>query len=584
MILLKTLKEIRFLLPKSLQFKAISVLVSLLALSIMDLLGLGALVPLIILVVDESTFTKDGIVKDLFDLTQLESQITFIMLFAALILVIILIKNVLAVVIQYWQSKFAYTTQHKITMKMFTKYLKKEVADFKDSTSNQLYQDVVSTSGLFSSGVLLPFIQLLNEVLILLFVVTGLLIYNWQVVIVVGLVIVPAFWLFNRSLRSIVQKIGKRIFNFNTTLLKLSHESFFGLRDIKITQTEEFFVHNYSVTLKKKVDNQAKDYVIKQSPTRMTEVMVVLALVIIIGVGLTLNDSRSELITFLGVFALAAYRVLPSINRMLIALTSIRTNQFVFETLNESKKIQKEEVQNETKLVFSEVIKVRDLNFSYDKTQVLNNISFEINKGERVGIIGTSGSGKTTLMNVMLMFASPQSGSVFIDDYELSVKDKSSWWKLIGFVPQDIFIRDGSLEENIAFGIEPSEIDFNRLHEVIDRAQLNDFINTQPNGLKTKVGEHGAKISGGQKQRIGIARALYSGAQIMFFDEATSALDTNTENQITEAINDLNKHNITSIVVAHRYSTLKYCDKIILLENGRIKEVLTYQELQKRSE
>ena len=288
------------------------------------------------------------------------------------------------------------------------------------------------------------------------------------------------------------------------------------------------------------------------------------------------NKPVGDLIPTLGVFVAAAFRMIPSINRIMAALQKVTFSRPVIEViyneLKDIRKIKRDNIEPIPKIHLLDKITIENINYAYNDSNknVLENVSFSILKGSCVGIIGKSGSGKSTLIDIMLGLLQPTQGYVKIDAMDINGNDNlKKWQSAIGYVPQNIYLIDDTLRKNIAFGINENEIDEYAIQNSIIASQLSDFVNELPEGLETMVGERGVRLSGGQRQRIGIARALYNNPDILFFDEATSALDSNTETGVMESINSL-KGNKTIIIVAHRLSTLENCDKIYKIENGII--------------
>jgi len=249
-------------------------------------------------------------------------------------------------------------------------------------------------------------------------------------------------------------------------------------------------------------------------------------------------------------------------------------SEYTFDVISQVKDFKPDTIKKEP-ISFNKEIKIENISFCFADTSVntLSNVNITISKGESLGIMGPSGSGKTTLMNLLLGFWQPNEGEIYIDNTVLSTATLDAWRKHIGYVQQDVYIVDASVAENVAFGMNKDEIDFEKLEKVLRQASLWDFVQTLPDNIDTNIGERGAKLSGGQRQRVGIARALYSGADVLFFDEATSALDTQTETEITEAIRSLSDGNLTIVIIAHRHTTLTYCTRIIEIEKGKIKKV-----------
>jgi ABC-type bacteriocin/lantibiotic exporter with double-glycine peptidase domain len=296
-----------------------------------------------------------------------------------------------------------------------------------------------------------------------------------------------------------------------------------------------------------------------------------------------------DLIPILSMFLAASFRLIPSINKIMASIQSIKFTKPVVDGIIEEFKIidsKKSIVKNETlkisTLNFENNIEIKNLSFQYESTSkfILKNINLNIKKGSAIGFIGSSGSGKSTLIDIILGILTPSEGNIFIDKIDVN-ENLRLWQNLLGYVPQSIFLSDESIRNNIAFGIEEKLINEEQIQEAIQMADLQDFINSLPKGIETVVGERGVRLSGGQRQRIGIARALYYNPQIIIFDEATSALDASTEDNVMDSINKL-KNIKTMIIVAHRLSTLSKCDIIYELSDGTVIKSLTSGELFKK--
>ena len=287
--------------------------------------------------------------------------------------------------------------------------------------------------------------------------------------------------------------------------------------------------------------------------------------------GALLNSGDIKIL--FGVFAVAGFRLLPSARNIMNAWSALRYNRYTVDILAENEVSDDVYIDCETNTIrFNDKIEVRNLSFRFEGSEkdTLHNLSLSISKGEKVGINGESGVGKTTLLNLLLGLYTPTEGSIFVDGKELDAESYRSWQNRIGYVSQSTFLADSTIVENIAFGYDEGEIDMARIEAVVEAASLSEFVASLPKGLNTRIGECGALLSGGQRQRIGIARALYKQADILFFDEATSSLDSATEQSINRAIEHLSSSNkdLTIVVVAHRESSLDYCDRIITLDKN----------------
>ena len=304
-------------------------------------------------------------------------------------------------------------------------------------------------------------------------------------------------------------------------------------------------------------------------PQNLTEtgLAVGMALLLCLGTGLESADMK----ILFGVFAVAGLRLLPSARNIMSAWSSLRYNRYTIDILSKASDIRIKNTKSTAEpLSFSDKIEVRNLSFRFDNgtNDTIQNLNLTINKGEKVGINGESGAGKTTLLNILLGLYAPTEGEILIDGKKLQKESIRKWQNSIGYVSQSTFLSDSTILANIALGCDESDIDMARIERSIEAASLSEFVASLPKGIHTRIGECGALLSGGQRQRIGIARALYKQADILFFDEATSSLDNATEQSINSAIEHLSTSNkgLTIVVVAHRDSSLSYCDRIITLE------------------
>lgn len=310
---------------------------------------------------------------------------------------------------------------------------------------------------------------------------------------------------------------------------------------------------------------------------RLVETVAVLCVFSIFAFGYFFNRDLAAIARFLILFSVAALRIIPSMNKLILNANYIRSNYFVFDHFSkEDFEIpeQYSRAEQPEKLPFTDSLELRNISFSYpgNSKLVLHSANLSITKRQTIGIIGPSGSGKTTLLNILLRLYRETEGGIYLDGKKVSDDNLKRWYKTLSYVPQNINLLDDSLLENIAFGEGKEKANTEKVTEALRRAQLEEFVKSLPEGLNTPIGEKGIRISGGQRQRLGIARALYHGGDILIFDEATSSLDSETERMLTESIRSLSHQEMTIIIVAHRIQTLKYCDKIYRLENGVLSE------------
>jgi ABC-type bacteriocin/lantibiotic exporter with double-glycine peptidase domain len=356
--------------------------------------------------------------------------------------------------------------------------------------------------------------------------------------------------------------------------------------DVQLTNKQQYFFKNFT-TLVEKINrlDSLQIGIYSKIHQRLNDIVLGLSLLIIFGFAYLFRENAAQILSLLTVFGIAAYRVLPAVNRIMGSTLAIKNVSYLIKELKPLAKYKLHEYKSIQPLPLAKSIKFENVGYNYpdNPAEVLQDVSFHIEKGETIGFIGSSGSGKTTLLHVFLRFLSQTKGIITVDGTILDETNNPAFQKSIGYVQQNVYIKNGTLSENIAFGLEPSEIDNALLMRAIDDAMLSDFIAQHPDGLNMALGENGVKLSGGQRQRVGIARALYKDSQILLFDEATSALDHETEKAIVSTINHLAKLDKTIVIVAHRITTLEMCDRIYDLKNGKIDGVYQYSEILKKA-
>lgn len=583
-VFLDTFIRVARILPHSYRWKAVLSLFLLLVNSVMDLLGLGAVVPLIVMVLRENSFQENEWLAWLYEHSFATSETEFIYHFSFALLLIIIIKNLASILIQYIQTEYAYSLQKHFSLHLFKAFSDKGLLYFKSTNSTKVMRDVQSVPLAFASRVILPLLSVLNELVIMVLIVIGLYTYDSFVLILLVGIVLPTFLGFFLLTRKKSKFIAKRKHEIQPSLHKNILEMVFGFVDMMITNTKAQFESRHESLQEEFSKRQVQEVVLKYAPPKILETAMFLGVIIIFLYGVTYYDSSERLIELLGIYALAAYRTMPSVNRILIGMVGITGYRYTIDLIEKEIAIfsKSTEADAEVKpLAFSHGIEAKDLVFNYNEQSgnVLDGVSLDIKKGTSVGIIGESGSGKSTFMNILLGFFRPTSGSVLVDGKHIFEDNLISWRSLVGYVQQEVFLVDGTIKENVAFGCDVADIDEEKVVESLKTANLYEFVKGLEHGIHSTIGERGGMLSGGQRQRIAIARALYSGAEILFFDEATSAMDSKTEEEITESIHALQKQNLTLVIIAHRISTLKYCDKIVQFENGKVRDDVTYSEL-----
>ncbi len=550
--------------------------------AIFDVFGLAFILPVLSAATNKDAVFQDKILSTVYNYLGFQNPDYFLLFLITSLLVIFVLKSAWGIFVSYLQTRLVADMALAISRDQFYKYLSLPYPLFQNLKSNEIIRDIVTNPNSYINWIILSMITVFTEGIIVLLIVTGIAVYNWKLFIFIALIIIPASAIVSRIVRKKTEDTGEGINTYFPLSLAAAGQAINGYTDIKLTQKEAYHINRFSDVNKMYLWNALKQIFMNNIPFRTNEVIALLGMIVILIYGLFLTDNRNEIITIIGLFAAASYRLMPSLNRIVNSLNFINVNQVSIENLN--RYIEYFHLSNKNKLEqiqvsFNNSIEFKNITFKFPDSEkpVLENISFKVKKGEKVGFIGKSGSGKTTLMNILLRFYIPQSGQLLVDETEITEFNINDWRSKIGYVKQDIFLMDSSIKDNITFGDDhPDE---NQLKLAIQQASLNDWINSLPEGINTLVGEDGSRLSGGQKQRIGIARSLYRNADVLIFDEATSALDINTEQEVTDAIDKLSNTNKTIFIIAHRITTLKSCDRIYELEKGSIAGIYSYKEL-----
>jgi len=586
-LLLRTFTFIKKVVPKSLRARGIFTLLAVFLNSILDLLGIASLIPLLMIIIDDNAISNNRYLSIVYHSLNFTSDRAFIVFICLLVLVFILLKNLLSLVLYRAQYNYSFLLHSYFSRKIYGYYYSRGLLFLKNSNSNTLVNHINNSILYFVQFIVVGFLAAINELIVMLLVVVGIFVYDPRSVLILVISMAPILIIFSNLVRKRLNTLGRTINALYVQQNKNAYESFQGYVDIEIKNKASWVFSKFNGLLKKLSQLRVQNLILLQLPLKVFETALVFSLVVFIVISSYLYENLSSISIILGVFGIAAYRVLPSINRLMINVMGIRNYQYTFEVIEHSLHNEATDPLHRSvdeKLVFNDKIVIRDLAFSFDSTPILKSISFDIQKGERVGIVGRSGSGKTTLLNLLLGFYFPRSGSISVDDVELKKENIYRWRKVIGYVPQEVFLMDASLAENIAFGEELDQIDMEKITEVINLSNLGTLVESLPDGVMTNIGERGGKLSGGQKQRIGIARALYKDAEILFLDEATSALDNETEEEINQSIKHLSERSsqFTIVIIAHRITSLKHCTKIIEMDEGKLVQVWTYEELVER--
>ena len=557
------------IIPKSFRHSTLGVVLTIFLRAILNFVGIATLIPVLILIIDSGNIGSTGYLSWLYNALNFSSYQQFALAICVGVIVILLIKNIAILGLYRWERDYIYSLYKHLSTRLYRGYYHEGLSFVKRSNTAILNRNINVVSLTFVTGVLKPIATILGEGLLMVLIFIALLLYSPAVAVITIALFMPIVVIFYLMMRRRLNDIGERENVAQRTKGRIVAETFRGYADIEVGGAFAMNYKRFNDAIDEVVMLRKQHSSISMLPQIFTEVGLAVGFTLLII--LSISGTTEDLTLLLGILAIAGVRLLPSLRSIMASWSSIRYNRYTIDTLAESSYNEYSDDINTTERIdFKHSIELRNIGFGFDDatTPLLNDLSLTIGKGERVGIKGASGAGKTTLFNLILGLYRPTKGAIYIDGEVLCEDNIRKWQNSIGYVSQSVFITDGSLVENIAFGIEANDVDYNRINEVIELSDLKAFVSSLPHGVHTHIGEQGSKISGGQRQRIGIARALYKNPDILLFDEATSSLDDHTEENINNAISKISEsnHSLTIVVIAHRESSLEYCDRIITLQ------------------
>jgi len=550
--------------------------------AIFDVLGIGIIFPLIEAAMNPSLVQKVWYLKIPYDMIGTTDHIAFMFVLSVIIFVFFIIKNLVSIFIFYIQAKFCFNISQRLSQKMFKYYYQQGYLHISNTDSGKKNYDVIIVPYYFSLSYLLETLLLSTELLVLFIIFLGIIYFNPSALLILMLVIVPVFIGVYLLTKNKTKALGEKKNILNPKATSTLLDSFNAYVDVKLANKEQYFYNKYAEIQREMNDIDAKfQGIYGKIHQRVNDVVLGLALMGIFAFAYLFRENSAQVLALLTVFGLAAYRFLPSVNRIMGSTLALKNVNFVIEGLKPIAQKSFEDFKTVDKLKIKEKISFENINYHYPGSEatILKDVSLEVKVGETIGIIGSSGSGKTTFLNLFLRLLNETSGHIKVDGITINKENNASFQKSIGYVQQSVYIKNGTLKENVAFGEYDHEVDELRLNKAVKDAMLEDFVNSHPAGVMMPLGENGVMLSGGQRQRIGIARALYKDAEILLFDEATSALDPETEKAIVATIYNLTKLNKTIVIVAHRVTTLEMCDRIYDLKDGEIAGIYNYQEV-----
>lgn len=588
------LQKIGYLFDRKQKMQFVGLGILILIGGLLETMSVSMLVPAVQGIMEPEALADSSIIQkitgvlhiDITGIVQGGSVNRLIVLILLAIMILFVVKNAYLLMQTYVQNTFVTRNRNRMISRVMREFLNRPYEEY-------LGADIPTVFRLTDSDIpnafqlILVSIQLVTEVVVSAFLCLVLLIVSpimtlFIVAIFLGMTLILFFVLKPR-----LNKIGRKNQEIQSRIAKWRIQSIYGLKDVKVLNREEFFIRNYYESGSIGA-NVARNYaVLNNLPRLLIETIFIVSMLAFIMVYMLRGGNMNVLIPQLTAFAVAAIRIMPSANRINTYISEIAYSQpcldYLYENLNESMKLdvngsvtgydKEGKRKPKEQLALHDKIVLEDITFAYPGTDknIFTNAHMEVKRGQSVGIMGPSGAGKSTIVDILLGLLHVQSGSITWDGRNI-FDNYESWLAQIGYIPQSIYLVDESIRDNIAFGIDADKIDEKRIWEVLEEAQLKEFVEELPEGLDTTIGDRGVRISGGQRQRIGIARALYHDPEILVFDEATSALDNDTEKAVMDAVNSFHGKK-TMVIIAHRLNTIAKCDVIYKVENEKIIEV-----------
>lgn len=535
--------------------------------ALLNFIGLAALLPVLYLILDSESIHTNRYLATLYAAFGFHSDTAFVAAVSGAIVVFIVAKSLINLGLYRFERDYIYALYRYLSRNLYIDYFNRGLSFIKQSNSAVLSRNVNVVCYTFVSGVLRPLASIFSEAMLFVLMFAAIAIYSPLAALLTVAIFVPSVWLYFALVRKRVNRYGERENAAQRTKYRNVLETYRGYADIEINNAFPKMLASFDGSIDTIVEVGRKNATVSTLPQMFTEIglAVGMSLLVTLSVGLQSGDMK----ILFGIFAVAALRLLPSIRTIMAAWTSLRYNRYTIDIIRSADidHVARAEDSTADRFAFADSIRVEGLSFRFDdgERDTLHDLSFEIRRGETIGIKGRSGAGKTTLFNLLLGFYSPTAGSILIDGERLDAHNRRKWQNTIGYVSQSVFLTDSTILANIALGCDADAIDLDRVNRAVDMANLREFVDALPNGINSRIGECGALLSGGQRQRIGIARALYKRADVLFFDEATSSLDNETERGINDSIRSLSQHNkeLTIVIIAHRESSLDCCDRII---------------------
>ena len=583
---MQTLKKILYLFTTQEYNQVLLLLVMMTIMALLEMAGVASILPFMAVVTNPDIIETNLILNKIFQFSSkfgVENNRQFLFVLGVFVFLLLIISLTFKALTTYVQVRFIKMKEYGLSKRIVENYLHQPYSWFLNRNSSDIGKTILSEVATIVGYGISPIFDLVSKGLVAIALIVLLILVDTKLAIIVACTIGIAYGLIYYFTNNYLHRAGKQRVANNRLRFMLVNEAFSASKEVKVGGLEQFYIERYSNSAKTFSKNQASVVILSQLPKYLLESIAFGGIMLMILFLIVQKGSFNSAIPLISLYVFAGYRLIPSMQQIFVSFNQLSYVSSSLNSLYEDLKSLKipSIKQDSKKIILNKTIALKNIYFNYPNSSQssLKNININISARTTVGLMGTTGSGKTTTIDVILGLLEAQKGTLEVDGQTITKNNCRAWQSSIGYVPQHIYLADDNIAANIAFGKNRENIDLNAVEKAARIANLHDFvINELPKQYQTNIGERGIRLSGGQRQRIGIARALYHNPQILILDEATSALDNTTENIVMEAIENLGK-NKTIIIIAHRSSTVKNCDKIYLMDKGEIKKEGTFEEL-----